>query len=117
MRDFKKLLIWQKAMDVVTDAYKSVEKFPGEEKYGLRSQVTRCAVSIAANIAEGNAKSSEKEKRQYMERALGSAFELETHMLIVEKVGWLADQEVKKILKLIEEEQKMLSTFIDKLKG
>lgn len=117
MRDFKKLLIWQKAMDVVTGVYKAVEKFPGEEKYGLRSQVTRCAVSIAANIAEGSAKSSEKEKRQYMERALGSAFELETHMLIVEKVGWLSDQEVRKILNLIEEEQKMLSTFIDKLKG
>jgi four helix bundle protein len=117
MRDFKKLLIWQKAMDVVTAVYKAVEKFPNEEKYGLRSQVTRCAVSIAANIAEGNAKSSEKEKKLYMERSLGSAFELETHMLIVEKVEWLEQKETKVILNLIEEEQKMLAAFIDKLKG
>jgi four helix bundle protein len=117
MRDFKKLLIWQKGMEVVSAVYKAVEKFPSEEKYGLRSQVTRSAVSIAANIAEGNAKSSEKEKKQYIERSLGSAFELETHMLIVEKLGWLEDKEVKVMLKLIEEEQKMLSTFIEKLKG
>jgi four helix bundle protein len=117
MRDFKKLLIWQKAMDVVAAVYKAVQKFPSEERYGLRSQVTRCAVSIAANIAEGNAKSSEKEKKHYIERSLGSAFELETHMLIVEKVEWLKVEETKEILKLIEEEQRMLSSFIDKLKG
>jgi four helix bundle protein len=117
MRDFKKLLIWQKGMEVVSAVYKAVEEFPSEEKYGLRSQVTRCAVSIAANIAEGNAKNSEKEKKQYIERSLGSAFELETHMLIVEKLNWLEAKELKAILKLIEEEQKMLSSFIEKLKG
>lgn len=117
MRDFKKLLIWQKAMEIVNAVYQVVEKFPQEERYGLRSQVTRSAVSIAANIAEGNAKHSEKEKKLYMERALGSAFELETHMLIIEKLNWLKENEAKDILKLIEEEQKMLSTFIDKLKG
>lgn len=117
MRDFKKLLIWQKAMDVIGGVYQAVEKFPAEERYGLRSQVTRCAVSIAANIAEGSAKKSEKEQKYYMERSLGSSYELETHMLIIEKLRWLEEKETKDILKLIEEEQKMLSTFIDKLKG
>ena len=117
MRDFKKLIIWQRAMDVVSGVYQAVEKFPAEERYGLRSQVTRCAVSIAANIAEGNAKSSEKEKKLYMERSLGSAYELETHMLIIERLKWLEEKEVKGILKLIEEEQRMLSSFIDNLKG
>jgi four helix bundle protein len=117
MRDFKKLLIWQKAMDVVSAVYQVVEKFPKEERYGLRSQVTRSAVSVAANIAEGNAKKSEKEKRYFMEIALGSSFELETHMLIIEKLNWFKEKEINNILKLIEEEQKMLSTFIDKLKG
>jgi four helix bundle protein len=117
MRDFKKLLIWQKAMEVVNAAYQAVEKFPNEERYGLRSQVTRSAVSIAANIAEGSAKSSQKEYKYYIEIALGSTYELETHILIVEKLGWLIDNEVKNILKLIEEEQRMLSSFIDKLKG
>jgi four helix bundle protein len=92
MRDFKKLIIWQKAMDVVSGVYQAVESFPKEEPYGLRSQVTRCAVSIAANIAEGNAKSSEKEKKLYMERSSGSAYELETHMLIIERLKWLEEQ-------------------------
>lgn len=117
MRDFKKLIIWQKAMDVVSAVYQVVEKFSKEERYGLRSQVTRCAVSIAANIAEGSAKSSQKEYKYFTEIALGSSYELETHMLIVERIGWVGEKEVKDILKLIEEEQRMLSSFIDKLKG
>lgn len=117
MRDFKKLIIWQKAMEVVNAVYQAVEQFPKEERYGLRSQVTRAGVSVAANIAEGNAKSSEKDKKRFMEIALGSAFELETLMLIVEKLNWLEKNEVRKILELIEEEQKMLTKFIDKLKG
>jgi four helix bundle protein len=116
MRDFKRLLIWQKAMEVVSAVYQAVDMFPKEERYGLRSQVTRSAVSIASNIAEGNAKSSEKEKKQYMERALGSAYELETQLLIIEKLNWLGKSEAANILKLIEEEQKMVATFIGKLK-
>lgn len=117
MRDFKKLLIWQKAMEIVTKVYSAVEKFPSEEKYGLRSQVTRSAVSIAANIAEGSAKSSQKEYRHYTEIALGSAYEFETHMLIIERLGWVQTEDVKNILSLIEEEQRMLSSFLDKLKN
>ncbi len=116
MRDFKKLIIWQKAMEIVSAVYKAVDKFPTEERYGLRSQVTRSAVSIASNIAEGNAKSSEKEKKQYMERALGSAYELETQLLIIERLNWLDGNEAATMLKLMEEEQKMLATFINKLK-
>jgi four helix bundle protein len=104
-------------MEVVKAVYKAVEKFPSEERYGLRSQVTRSAVSIAANIAEGSAKSSQRDYKRYTEIALGSSYELETHILIVQNLGWLLDQEVKEILKLIEEEQRMLSSFIDKLKG
>lgn len=104
-------------MEVVSAVYQVVERFPKEERYGLRSQVTRSAVSIASNIAEGNAKSSEKEKKQYIERSLGSAYELETQLLIIEKLNWLKENEAKDILKLIEEEQRMLVKFIDKLKG
>lgn len=111
MRDFKKLIIWQKAMEVVSAVYQAVERFPKEERYGLRSQVTRSAVSIASNIAEGNAKSSEKEKKRFMEIALGSSFELD-----IEKLNWLKENEAENILKLLEEEQRMLSSFIEKLK-
>jgi four helix bundle protein len=87
MKDFKKLLIWQKGMEIVAATYKMAEAFPSEEKYGLRSQVTRCAVSIAANIAEGSSRHSEKEYRHFCEISLGSCFELETHCLIAAKLG------------------------------
>jgi four helix bundle protein len=117
MRNFKRLLIWQKAMEIVNAVYQVIDKFPREEKFGLRSQVTRSAVSIAANIAEGSAKSSQKEYKYYVEVALGSSYELETHILIVERLGWIAQKETKDILKLIEEEQRMLSSFLDKLKS
>jgi four helix bundle protein len=113
MRDFKKLLIWQKAMDLTVSVYRVVEKFPSEERFGLRSQATRSAVSIAANIAEGSAKSSQRDYKRFCEVALGSSFELETHMLVAGRMGWLADESV---LKLISEEQKMLSAFINRLK-
>ena len=112
MRDFKKLLIWQRAMDIVVEVYGLTKSFPAEEKFGMKSQTTRSAVSIAANIAEGSAKSSEKEYKHYCETALGSCYELETHLLVAGRLGWIR---AEKILERIMEEQKMLMAFIDKL--
>lgn len=117
MKDFKKLLVWQKGMDMVIEVYNASYKFPDEEKYGLRSQVTRCAVSIPANISEGSAKTSPKEYKHYLEIALGSSFELETHILIVQRLGWLNEGVVENLLKMISDEQRMLTSFIDKLKA
>lgn len=117
MKDFKKLLIWQKGMDTVVEVYKASYKFPDEEKYGLRSQATRSAVSIPANIAEGSAKTSQKEYKYFLEVALGSSFELETHILIVQRLGWLKDDVIEGLLRMITEEQRMLSAFIAKVKA
>jgi len=115
MRDFKKLLIWQKGMTIVNEVYTAAGLLPNEERYGLRSQITRCAVSIPTNIAEGSAKKSDKEYRRYAEIALGSSFELETHLLIVQQQRWLPEDKVEAILSLTIQEQKMLTTFIAKL--
>jgi four helix bundle protein len=114
MRDFKKLKIWQKAMDIAIEVYRVVESFPSSEKFGLRSQVTRSAVSIASNIAEGSAKTSDKDYKRFCETALGSSYELETQILIVDRLGWV---KTEKIMGLIMEEQKMLMSFIDGLDG
>lgn len=117
MRDFKKLLIWQKGMTIVNGVYEAAKFFPKEEMFGLRSQTTRSAVSIPTNIAEG-AKKSEKEYRYYAGIALGSAFELETHLLIVQQ-RWFPSDTVDTLLALIPivigKEQKMLTTFINRL--
>jgi four helix bundle protein len=115
MRDFKRLLIWQKGMVIVNEIYKAAVFLPKEENYGLRSQVTRSAFSIPTNIAEGSAKKSQKEYRYFAEIALGSAFELETHLLIIQQQGWFPKNNVETLLSLTIEEQKMLTTFINRL--
>ena len=115
MRDFKKLLIWQKGMDIVDKVYDIVPFLPQEEKYGMKSQMTRSATSIPGNIAEGSAKSSQKDYVRYLEISLGSAFELETHLLVVQRRKWADDKLITELLSMVTEEQKMLQSFIKKL--
>lgn len=115
MRDFKKLLIWKKGMAIVSEVYKAAVFLPDSEKYGVRSQTTRCAVSIPSNIAEGSAKKSQKEYRHFVEISLGSAFELETHLLIIQQQEWAPVDTIEALLLLTIEEQKMLTSFINKL--
>ena len=102
-------------MAIVNEVYATVKFLPKEEMYGMRSQMTRSAVSIPTNIAEGSAKKSEKEYKYYAGIALGSAFELETHLLIVQQQRWFPEGEVEALLALTIEEQKMLTTFINRL--
>ncbi len=70
MKNYKKLKVWQKGIEIVVAAYKLAKQLPDEEKYGLRSQITRCAVSIPSNIAEGSAKTSRKDYKNYLETSL-----------------------------------------------
>lgn len=92
MRDFKKLTIWQSGMDIVDRVYDIVPLLPKDEKFGMVSQMTRSATSIPANIAEGSAKRSTKEYMRYVEVAFGSAFELETHVLVVQRRRWIDEK-------------------------
>jgi four helix bundle protein len=117
MKDFKKLIRWQKGMLIVREIYKANRHLPKEELFGLRSQVTRAAVSIPSNIAEGSAKKSQKEYKYYLETALGSAFELETHLLIVKEQDWFPGEIINVLLDQVTEEQKMVSSFINKLEA
>ncbi|MEO5946227.1 MAG: four helix bundle protein [Chitinophagaceae bacterium] len=78
MRNFKQLLIWQKGFQIAIKSYKAVSSFPKEEKYSISSQITRAAVSIPSNIAEGSSRSSMKDYNRFLEIPLGSTFELET---------------------------------------
>ncbi len=82
MRDFKKYDIWIDSMELVNVVYDLVNKFPDSERFILVQQITRSAVSIPSNIAEGAAKDSEKDFSRFLGIALGSAFELETQLYI-----------------------------------
>ena len=115
MKDFKKLVIWQKGMVLASEIYKTSKFFPKEELFGLRSQTTRAAVSIPANIAEGSAKKSQKEYKYFLEVSLGSAFELETHLLIAKGQNWFPEEIINELLSKVIEEQRMVSSFITKL--
>ncbi len=117
MRDFKKLMIWQLGMEIVDKVYDVVGSLPSDERYGLRSQMTRCAISIPSNIAEGSAKKSAKDYGRYLENSMGSAFELETHSLVVQRRGWVMDALIVELLDKIKSEQKMLTKFIEKVDG
>jgi four helix bundle protein len=82
MHNFKKLSIWIKSVDFVTEIYKVTSTFLDNERFGLISQLQRAAVSVPANISEGSAKSSNKDFARFLEISLGSTFELETELLV-----------------------------------
>jgi four helix bundle protein len=117
MKDFKKLLIWQKAMDITDLVFDMYEELPWQKVAELKGQSTRAAISIVSNIAEGNSRRSEKDKHRFMEMALGSAFELETQTLVLQRRKWAPQKEAAKILIAVEEQQRMLQGFMAKLKS
>src|SRR4051812_11768265 len=103
MKDFKKLKIWQKGMDVVKKTYTLAKQLPPEERFGLGIQICKAAVSIPANIAEGSGKRSKKDYLKYLDIALGSSYELETELLVIDMVE-LGDRVLlKDLLKDVDE--------------
>ena len=92
MSDFRKLKVWQQAMDLALSIYRITDKFPTKEIYSLTSQMRRAAVSIPSNIAEGNQRNGKKEKLQFMAIALGSCSELETQSILAQELGYLKSE-------------------------
>ncbi|MCD0458644.1 four helix bundle protein [Roseiconus lacunae] len=88
-RDFRELIAWQKAMEMVTEVYRETRRFPKEEVYGLTSQLRRAAVSVPSNIAEGQGRLTKGEFRQFLGTAKGSLAEVETQILIAGNLGYL----------------------------
>jgi len=110
----KDLDVWKAAMELAKLVYLITSKFPKEELYGLTQQIRRSAVSIPSNIAEGAARNSRKEFIQFLHISLGSLAELETQLLLSEKLGFL---QIKEIENDVERIRKMLIGLIKYLKG
>lgn len=117
MKDFKKLIVWQKSIDLFMQIDKLVKQLPREERFELSSQVRRAALSISSNIAEGSAYSSSAQYRIYLERSLGSAYEVETLLIALSKSYDRFSIELDTCFQLVQEVQKMLSSFIFKIKS
>jgi four helix bundle protein len=115
MRNFKELKIWKKGFEIAVKSYKLTSNFPKKEKFGITSQITRSGVSISSNIAGGSSRSSDKDYHRFIEIALGSSFELETQLLISQALTLGETVLTTEILKDVDEEQKMLISFMNKL--
>ena len=108
MHNYKELKVWHEAVALATDIYKITTQFPPEERFGLQSQVRRSCVSIASNIAEGAGHASTGEFKQFLGIAYGSAYELETQLLISRNLAMIPEEDVKNTLGKLETIQKML---------
>ena len=111
-KNFKDLKIWQLGIDIVVCIYNISKVFPKDEAYGLASQMKRAAVSIPSNIAEGFKRKHKTEYRQYLHIALGSTAELETQVIIAEKVKYIDYVQLNDILEMLDHESKMITNLI-----
>ncbi|WP_282134796.1 four helix bundle protein [Seonamhaeicola maritimus] len=117
MRDFKKLDIWKNGIELVKQVYLLSDKLPSEEKFGLRSQITRASVSVPSNIAEGCSRNSEIEFKRFLEIAIGSLFEVETQLIIAQELKFIEIKELETVFSLIQKEAKMINSLINKIKN
>ena len=115
MKGFRDLIVWEKAHQLTLHVYKASASFPKEEMYGLTSQVRRAAASIPANIAEGCGRSSDAELGRFLQIAMGSASELEYHLLLARDLSLMAEEKYSQLAHEVCEVKRMLASFIQKL--
>ena len=107
--NYKDLKVWEKSVDLVLECYRVSGSFPKHETYGLTAQLRRSAVSIPANIAEGNSRESRKEYIRYITIAYSSLAELETHLVIGKRLNYLELHSYERIQERTEEIGRMLN--------
>ena len=115
MRNFRELKVWEKAHQLTLCVYKATKMFPKEELYGLTSQMRRCCASIPANIAEGCGRKGEAELARFLQIAMGSASELEYHLLLAYDLNLLEAKNYESLASKVTEIKRMLTAFIQKL--
>ena len=117
MKNFRDLIVWQKAHQLTLACYRDSVRFPREEMYGLTNQIRRCSASIAANIAEGCGKRGNKEFQRFLHIATGSASELEYHFLLAKDLSFLSVEEYQQLDRSVVEVKKMLAGLIKKIEA
>ena len=116
MVNFRKILVWQKAMLLTTKIYTDTKNFPKDEIFGLTSQLRRSAISIPSNIAEGIGRDSNKELIRFLNIAVGSLFELQTQLEIAKNISYLNEEEFINLYEDSREVERMLVAFLKKIK-
>jgi four helix bundle protein len=113
----QELTVWQASMEMVVEVYRLTPAFPKQEAYGLTSQIQRAAVSVASNLSEGHARDSTREFLHHVSIALGSLAELETQLLLAERLEYLRGADLKLMLSKGEQVGKMLRGLQKSLKA
>lgn len=117
MRDFRRLKVWEKAHQLTLAVYKATAPFPKEELYGLTGQLRRSSASIPANIAEACGRSSGADVARFFGIAMGSASELEYHLLLGRDLGLLAGEQYEQLSCDVTEVKRMLTSLIQRLRA
>ena len=112
--DYKELVAWQRAMDLVKEIYRCTRTFPRDEMFGLTSQMRRASVSIPSNIAEGKGRHSTRELVQFLYTARGSLLELETQICIARDLDYLEEASAKSLSARVVEVARILSGLINR---
>ena len=115
VRQYKDLVAWQRAMDLVAAIYRLTASLPDAEKYGLVSQLRRAAVSVPSNMAEGQGRVSPGEFRQFLGHARGSQYELETQLLLARDLGMIDGSKLDGLLTKANEVGKLLNGLLRSL--
>ena len=116
-RSYRDLIAWQKAMKFVTQIYEVTQRFPSEERYGLTNQLRRASVSVPSNIAEGQARFSQKEFHHFLSMAGGSLVELETQLLIARNLKYISEADADTLLAAADELGRVLNGLIGSIKS
>ncbi len=116
MHRFKELEIWKRSRLFCTEIYKITTTFPESEKFGLTNQLRRASVSIPSNIAEGSSRKSNKDFARFLEITLGSAYEMETQLIIASDLRFISEKELDIANNELQELIKMISKFKSTLK-
>jgi len=116
IKSYKDLLIWQKGIEITEKVYLITNNFPQNELFSLTNQIRRASVSISSNIAEGFGRNSTKSYMNFLKISRGSLYELETQLIIADRLNYISDNELlKSINDLLSEEGKIINSYINKL--
>ncbi len=116
VKDYRELIVWQKAMDLVETIYRTTKVFPREEIYGLTSQIRRAAISIPSNIAEGNGRNTTRDYVHFLGMAYGSVKEVETQVLIAERLRYIDSNHSDGLVRMTTEIARLISGLVNSLK-
>jgi four helix bundle protein len=117
LRNYRDLQVWSKAYALSLDLYRLSRAFPREEIYGITSQLRRAAVSIGANLAEGCGRRTNAEMARFVRIAMGSASELDHHLLLCKDLGFVHEADYKRTSRNLIEIRKMLGALLDSIES